>query len=275
LDNYTLKLEPNIAPNQELVNGTKKTVGQLQFKLDVPSLIANSNVARVYLTTDNLFSTDGKDKSSKIDLKFGAERSLLNSWYVPGNIEAKLTGDQRFANSSFILSSGVKTILPWAWTKSLLFNSLIKAPISPEFEFSAQYQRRLRQDAEGLKKHPDKNSFRVFTQMSWNPIHLLTGKEFSPDDVSLELLGKAWWFPFEKTSGGISVHKLEGQFEASLLIPFGRLNISSQPGGLLSFIKKPESGTNTRLRIKFTRGANEATGFKHVSQFTIGVEASK
>jgi hypothetical protein len=275
LDNYTLKLEPNIVPNQALTDGTKKTVGQFQFKLDVPSLVANNNVARVYLVTDNLFSTDGKDKSSKVDIKLGAERTLLNSWYVPGNVEAKLNGDQRFKNSSFILSTGVKTILPWAWTKSLLFNSLVKAPISPEFEFSAQYQRRLRQDAEAFKKHPDKNSFRGFTQVAWNPIHLLTGKKFSPNDISLELLGKAWWFPFDKTSDGAHVRKLAGQFETSLLIPLGGIKIADQLGGPLSFLKKPDSGANMRLRIKFTRGANEATGFKHVSQFTFGVEASK
>jgi hypothetical protein len=273
LDNYTLQLEPDIVPEQELVDGTKKSVGHLKLRLDVPSLIANRNVARFYFVTDNLFSTNGKDKSSKVDLKFGAERTLLNSWYVPGNIETNVTGDQRFSNSSFKLSSGVKTILPWAWTKSLLFNSFVKAPISPEFQVSAQYQRWLRQDAATRKKFPDKNNFMLSAQMAWNPIHLLTGKGFSTNDISLELLGKGWWFPYQRTSSGTRVQKLEGRFEMSLLIPVGKLTTSD--AGILSFLKKPDSGMNNRIRVKFIRGANEATGFKHVSQISVGIETSK
>lgn len=270
LDTYTVQLEPNVVPEQELTNGTKRTVGHLEFKLDVPSLIANEDVARFYLNTDNVISTDNRDKTSKVEVKLGAERSLLSSWYVPGNVEAKVTGDQVFRNGQFVGSTGVKTIVPWRWTKPLFFNSLFKAPISPEFEFSTQYVRWLKQDAETAKKFPKKDNFRLFSQARWNPIHLLPGKGFSPEkDVTLEILGKVWWFPQLLTDKGTKVHRVEGRLEASLLIPVSRLSFSE------IFLKKPDEGTNNRIRIKYTAGSNEASGFKRSTDLTFGIEVMK
>jgi hypothetical protein len=283
IDTYTVQATPDYVPEQELTDGTKKAVGQLKFKLDVPSLVRNNNIARFYFNTDNVISTNWKDKSSKIEMKFGAERSLTRNWYVPGNLEAKVNGDQRFKNSTFIATGGVKTIIPWGWTRRALFNQLIRAPVSPEFGINAEFHHRLKQDVASKAKFPNKNSFALTGQFIWLPIQLFTknctdaeGNPnidlcYSAKNISLELAAKGWWFPYEKTLAGTKVGKLEARAEISLLIPFPFINNISE-----KFAFKTENGGfASRLRFKYVTGANEAAGFKHSSQFTVGVELIK
>ncbi len=291
IDTYTLKATPNVVPDQELTDGTKKTVGQLKFKVDVPSLITNNNVARFYFNTDNVISTNWKDKNSKLEMKLGAERSLFTGWYVPINFETKVNGDQRLKNATFVASSGIKTIIPWAWTKKGLFNQLIRAPVSPELGLSAEYYRRLKQDATSLTKFPKKDSFALAGQFNWLPIQLFTrsckakdangndtgGEDFdrcfSAQNISLELSAKGWWFPYEKTLTGTKVKRFEGRGEISLLIPI-RSSIFDQ------FLFKKKDDVNPinatqRIRIKYIVGANDAAGFKRLSQLTFGIELIK
>lgn len=282
IDNYTLQLKPDIVPDQALIDGTKKTVGQLQVKFNVPSIVTNRNGANLYFNTDNLISTNWKDKNSKVELRFGAERSLSGSWYIPGNIEAKINGDQRFKNATFVLSSGIKTNIPWRWTKSLLFNPLIKAPVSPIIEFSTQYHRRMKQDTIAAAERLDKNAFALFSQIDWSPIQIFPGRCkkdesyidgeecFSANEISLELMAKGWYFPYEKAIGGTKVRKYEGRFEASLLIPISKFASLGIKG-----FGPPESGFNSRLRLTYKIGANDASGFKRSSQFMLGFEAIK
>ncbi len=269
-DSYTLQIEPGVVPDQELDDGTKKTVGHFQIKLDVPSLIQNEKIARFYIKSDNLFSTSSLDKTTKVELKAGAERSLTRFWYIPFNGELMIIGNQTFENGSFVASVGSKTILPWGWTRPYLFRDGIKAPVSPEFELSLQYERRFEQDLQVAVRHANKNSARVFGQVSWNPIHLLPGKDYSPRDISIELLAKGWWFPEEKTNRGNRVSSLEGRLELSLLVPLSVINISDG-----KLIKTPTTGAASRLRIKYSDGANEANGFTRSSEFTFAVEVLK
>lgn len=166
IDLYTLNVTPNVVPNQELADGNKRTVGQLKFDIDVPSIIRNDKIARFYFNTNNVVSTNWRDKNSKLEMKFGAERSLLRKWYVPVNFESKINGDQRLKNATFVASSGIKTILPWEWTRKGLFNQLIRAPVSPEFSLSAEYHRRLKQDATSFAKFPKKDSFALATEFT-------------------------------------------------------------------------------------------------------------
>jgi hypothetical protein len=285
---YTLNLTPNVVPNQELTDGNKRTVGQLKFDIDVPSIIRNDKVARFYFNTKNTVSTNWRDPTSKIEMKFGAERSLLRKWYVPISFESKVNGDQRLKNATFVASSGVKTILPWAWTRKGLFNQIIRAPVSPEFTLSAEYHRRLKQDAASLTKFPKKDSFALATEFTWSPIQLFTKKCakknvqgvmvedyescFSAKKyISLELSGKGWWFPYEKTLTGTKVRRFEGRGEISLLIPVK--NIAND-----FFFKQEGSdivNAASRIRIKYLVGANDAAGFKRVSQLTFGIELIK
>ncbi len=291
----TITVVPDVAPNQELIDGTKRTTGQLKFKVDIPSLVKNNNVARFYFNTDNVISTNWKDKSSKVEMKLGAETNLFRTkWFVPINFETKANGDQRLKNATFIASSGIKTILPWSWTRKGLFNSLVKAPISPEFGISAEYYHRIKQDAASLKKFPRKDSFALVGQFTWLPIQLFTPSCekrdgngnfetdsagnivedfdtcFSAQRISLELSGKGWWFPYEKTLTGAKVKRFEGRGEISLLIPITGSLLNRFP-----FTKSENPllvNATQRIRIKYVVGANDANGFKRASQLTFGIE---
>jgi hypothetical protein len=286
IDNYTLILTPDIVPEQELIDGSKRDVGHVNFKFDVPSIVRNTSGARLYFNTENVISTDWKDKASKLEMKFGAERSLLRNWYVPGNIEAKVNGDQRMKNSTLVLSGGVKTILPWAWTKKALYNSFIRAPISPVIGINAEYHNRLKQYPLFGSNFPQKSSFALSSEFNWLPIKLFANcksddkdqvkgdakkkdAEFdecvSADRISLELSAKGWWFPRESTLTGEKVRKLEGRAEISLLIPVG--NIANQ-----FLFKNEKEKITSRIRLKYVTGANDAAGFKRSSVFTYGIE---
>ena len=292
IKHYTSQFTPNIVPDQELIDKSKKTVGQFQLKLDVPSLVANRNGANLYFKTDNLLSTNGKDKNSKVEFRFGAERSLLDTWFVPGNIEAKINGDQRAKNATFVLSGGIKTKLPWGSTRNLLFNSAIKAPVSPIFEISAQYHRRIKQDLIAANERLDKNAFALFNQFSWNPIQLLPGKCktdktvsstaaitpkdkkcLDPNEISLEIAAKNWYFPFEKAITGTKVRKFESRIEVSLLIPLSKFQIFGS--SFISTDDGDKSSSKKRLRVTYQTGANDASGFKHSTQFLFGFEVIK
>ncbi len=300
IDSYTLKVTPDYILEQELVDGTKKPVGQLKFTVDVPSLVTNSKIARVYFNTDNVISTNWKDKNSKLETKIGLERSLTDKWYMPIHFETKVNGDQRVKNATFVASSGIKTILPWESTKRALFNQIIRAPVSPEFGLSTEYYRRLKQDTASLAKFPRKDSFALAGEFKWLPIQLFTpscnikgaggnfekdptnklnglkedfDKCFSSQNISLELAAKGWWFPYEKDLVGTKVRRYEGRAEISLLIP-----ITSSIVDQFLFKKKDDVkpiNATQRFRIKYVIGANDARGFERSSQLSFGIELIK
>jgi hypothetical protein len=268
-DRVTLKLTPGIVPKQKLSNGAEKTAGHLNANLDIPSFIPNYSIARFYIKSDSLFSTENKDVTTQAELKLGAERSIINSWYFPLNIENKIIGNQTFSNASYVGSIGSKTNMPWGWTKPVLNNCLIKSPASPEIELSAQYENRLKQDDNYSESHAKKDNFRAFGQISWNRIYLFSGEDSYTNDLSLEFLVKGWWLPYEKKKDGNKGDTFEYRLEVSLLIPIETWKISTDG----KHIKRSfEDVPSKRIRIKYTRGANEANSFLHSSEFTFAAE---
>jgi len=171
-------VEASWVPQQSLTTGAKRDVGHLDIKLEDKSLVAQSP-ARIYLKGAGTISTDSKDKSSKIVGTLGAEFTPLKSWYLPIQFENKVNADQTLANVSDVSSAGIRTIVPWRWAAPLLFNSAVKAPLSPELDVSAQFERRIQQDADSRKKFMDPNAFRLYSEFNWAPIHLFTGKGYS------------------------------------------------------------------------------------------------
>jgi hypothetical protein len=265
---YTVGLNPNFVPNQDLRNGKKRNVGQLGVNLDVPLLFPHFRAARSYLNSDSLFSTDAKDKTSKMNLTQGFERSLIKSWFIPIGWENKVQGNQTADNFSFLSSLGLRSILPWGWTSPGLYNELVQAAVSPEFDFAGQYERRLRQDAEFRRTNPRRDLLRIAGQTTWKPIYLLPSKDKAAS-LALEVTGKGWFIPNDEKANGSTMKRLEGYFEISLLVPITKLNFQAFALAGSSKVLKQ------RMRIKYAAGANEANGWKHFSQLTIGVEAIK
>ena len=252
-----------------MINGSRRDVGQLAVKLDFKSLVPQGPF-RVFLTGDQLLSSDRKDSVSKLEGVFGAERSLLRSWYVPWRSQAQILGNQRGDNFSLIASTGLRTIFPWRWSTPLLNNGALKAPISPEIEFDVQNESRLKQSAESLKKFKDPNTIRYYGEFTWSPIHLVPGEGFAKDDVSLEFTGKGWFLPGQTNSAGKKIDRLEGLAEVSLLIPVRKF----QPNGGIAPDPSADAAKQ-RIRLKFSTGANEANGFQHFRQWALAYEMIK
>jgi hypothetical protein len=262
---YTLVLDPKQANDQELLDGTKKNVLQLGLKLDVPAIGPLSVPGtRVYFTTDNLLSSESKDKSAKIDLRLGIERSLLDSWYVPGYIEAKYLANQSFSNTSFVSTAGIRTIIPWGWSEALLWNNFVKAPYSPIISVGVQYENRLKRDPLVTDSHVKENLARLAGEIEWNPIYLFPREDSKlADSITLAIKLKGWYFPDEKSTGGAKVRKAEGHTDVSLFVPLNGL-----PNVLFGTEKNPGS----RLRLQYEHGANEANGFTRSQSIKLGVE---
>lgn len=70
-------------------------------------------------------------------------------------LETEAQGDQVGNNLSYLVGGGFQTILPWAFTKSLLYNSVLQIPTSPTFALDRKYERRVDQDAVSLKTFPN------------------------------------------------------------------------------------------------------------------------
>jgi hypothetical protein len=262
----SLSLTPNFVQSEALTNGQKRPVGQLNVAFDELSLTSTTPF-RTHLTTSSTFSSDAKDNSSNVNLLFGVERSLMRSWYLPWHTDTKMIGDQVIDNLSWVSSTGVTTIVPWGWTRSFLNNPVLDAPVSPEITLDAQIEHRIRRDAAAQKKFADKDAFRLHGSGSWTPIRLLKG-DGNGDYVSLELAGQGWYLPHQHDFANVLKDRLEGYFQASVLVPVSKVAVSDT--GLAT----AQKGTKTQIRVQYSLGANEANGFKHSSRLSIGVEAT-
>ena len=78
-------------------------------------------------------------------------------------------------NLSALLGAGIKTILPWSFTKPAIYNPGFQAPVSPTLGFDLQYERRVNQDTQAKAKFPNRNGMRLHEQSSWSPLRLLPG----------------------------------------------------------------------------------------------------
>ena len=162
----------------------------------------------------------------------------------------------------------MSTLIPWGWTRSFLNNPVLDAPLSPLFTFDTQFQRAFREDLAALKISRSKDLFRLHAQGAWTPIRLLKG-DGSGDFVSLQIGGQGWYIPADRTYTNVLKDRLEGVFQATVLVPVGKLSTSNGPG--LTTAKK---GTQSIIQIQYSRGANEATGFAHSTQLSIGLQVS-
>jgi hypothetical protein len=169
---------------------------------------------------------------------------------------------------SSVTSTGFRTLIPWAAAKPVLYNPLFQAPVSPELQFDAQYERRIRQDPQAASDSPKKDVFRVFGQIAWKPIRIFPGS-VKPDTIDLELLGKGWYIPNDRDMFNKRKDRLEGLLEVSLLVPLTKLNFSG------SQLLETGGSATQRIRIKYSIGANDANGFKHSKQLSLGVEMIK
>jgi hypothetical protein len=262
-------LDPSYIPSQELLNGKKRPVGHLGADLTISDIPIWGGFARSFFKTENALSTDGKDKSSKIETRWMVlERALPVGWYMPVQIETKALGNQTADNLSWVNSAGISGLIPWRWTRKAFYNEFFQVPVSPIWRLNAQHEYRARRDVEASKKFPDRNTFRLFGEMAWSPIRLLPSA--GSDTLTLEMLGRGWYFPSDRNKLGVKIRRLEGLVEISILVPITKFSFTGA-----ALVSDEKSKAKQRVRIKYSAGANEANGFQHSSQLSLGVEIVK
>jgi len=316
-DIYTLKVDPAYAPQADLNNGKKADAGHLGLKLNVPSLnrFLPSNpimdFANLYFNGEALLSTESQDKQTKIQPEMGLETVLPGDWYIPLRIDGKYVGNEAGTNQSFIAGAGVKTRVPWGWLTGhnpkateqpasqigVFWNPLIKAPMSPLFDFAPEFEHIISQTTQ----HSKRDEARLSGSIHWNPVYIFPslfrplvstagGEEGQPgpgDDAvtpqkypSLDLLTKLWGFPQEKNHGTKGRNPFEHRIELSLLLPTGFLD--GILGATLTKSLTPSAKPTTDaingasgLFIRYTTGADDANGFKKSDQISFGVQVVK
>lgn len=297
---YTLTLDPRTVADQELLDGTSKTVHQLGLDLNIPSL-GSFILGNPYFSTENVFSTEQEDKSAQIDLRLGIERSILSSWYLPANLETRYVTNQAFNNRSFVVSGGLRTYIPWGFFHhferrlkkgltdlqgnlltsartandleivhtGLLWNHLVKSPLAPELSLNLQYEDRIELDPATSAAHAAESVGRVEALFELNPVYLLSGSKPTPNDIVLAVKAKGWWFLNEESLPAASVRKRESNLEADISIPLSRFK-----DGLLSSVQS-EDATVKMFQIRYRTGANEANSFIRSTEWSLGFNILK
>jgi hypothetical protein len=274
-DPFTFKVKPTLAPNADLVGGGTSHVGRLEIDFDVPSLIPN-DFANFYFGASALLSTNERDARTKIEGKFGVERSLFESWFTPVHFDLKYIGNQRGSDQSLVASLGLETILPWAWTAPFLWNDVVKAPVSPTIDASAEFEQILTED--GTKSR--RRQSRATAGFHWSPIYLLPnllgGREVLANNVSLDIKAKLWGFPEEKRNDANFRDPFEYRLELSLVIPTPFINVSALSSHLLKGVGGGGLfGGSVRIVLKYITGADESNGFRNSNDFAFKLEYVK
>lgn len=265
--NYIFTFDPTFVPNQELLTGEKKDVYHFGVDLKYQRTLGTTNIYNVSVETNNIFSTESKDKATKIDAKIGLQTYLLSGYFDP-YFEAKWNANQAVTNSSFVSSLGFQAILNVQPLRGLFWNELIKAPLSPFFTAALQYENRINKDDNTTVNHDKDNLLRIHGKVEFDPIHLLSGEKYSPNDITLKLLAEGWVFPDEKATAGQTKRTVEGHAVVALYIPVGFasavLNQAAEGD------KKPEA--QKKLKLEYDVGANEANGFAKSNSVNLGFE---
>jgi hypothetical protein len=272
---FTLSFQPEFAANQDLTNGTKRSVYHLLPTFELPVVRIGRFPARWYFKGSGLLSSDGKDKSSKLTAATGLERNLPVAWSFPVYAEVRGTGDQVGQNVAVIGEVGAYSRIPFlateGWTKPV-DNSALRIPFGPDLKVAVQRWWRVEEDKRTRSLFPRKDTNQLFSQFQWSNLMLLPGKaqegEIKAGSLTAEVILKGWLIPPGQL-GPQRATRAEGYFESSLLIPFSSFKFDTTAGGFGGF---NAITTLQRFRVKYALGANEAKGFTHYHQITIGLE---
>jgi hypothetical protein len=288
---------PQAAPGEALNNGATRTVGQLNLAFADTNLIKKSPID-LYIKSTDLFSTDGKDSKSAFAATLGIQRGLFDSWYSPWHLEQAVQGNQTAKNLSAVTSLGLTTLPPWRWTRSILNNSVILAPLPPEPSLAGLYTHRINQLV--TKKTPllAVDDFSVNPVFSWSTISFpftcklffwqkpapstkgATPEAVNPDKkaaatprtptcLGTELDLGLWYLPLNHTSTGSQ--RVDGYGDISILVPLSDFSVATKQ---LTYVTKGDS-TKFQLRIKYADSVNAANNYARTRQWTFGLEALK
>ena len=284
---------PQAAPGEALNNGATRTVGQINLAFADTNLIKKSPV-NLYAKSADLFSTDGKDSKSAFAVTLGIQRGLFDKWYSPWHLEQTVQGNQTAKNLSTVTSFGLNTLPPWHWTKTLLNNSFILAPLPPEPSIAGLYTHRIHQFVTTKTPLLAVDDFSVNPLFSWSTISFpftckllfwqkaapSTAAAATPDKkavattqtptcLGIEMDLGLWYLPLNHTRTGSQ--RVDGYGDISILIPLSDLSVASKQ---LTYVTKGDP-TKFQLRIKYADSVNAANSYARNRQWSFGLEVLK
>jgi hypothetical protein len=274
-DDFTYSASLQEAAGEALTDGASRTVGQASINLAESNLVHHAPF-NLYLKSTDLFSTDERDTKSAFNLSFGGQRDLLRGWYTPLQLQETVQGNQIATNLSDVTSLSLSFIAPWAASKSLLNNNVIKAPLPPSLTFANLYTNRINQLT--TKKSPalPVNDYAFNPSGSWSYITFpFTCKVIGWANKSAEASGSClgatldfglFYLPLDLSkSGG---QRAEGSGDASLLVPLSVL------GPLAPFVT-PNDPTKIQIQIKYSDMVSPTNNYARSRGWTFGLQANK
>ena len=273
---FTLNATPQAAPGEALTNGKKRDVGQLTVALADTNLVPGSPV-NVYANSKDLFSTDSKDSKSSFLATVGVQRGLFPRWYAPLYFEQGIQGNQAATNLSTVTNLGIKTLLPWAWSKKAFNNSVIAAPLPPDLTVVNQYTHRINQLAAPKSPLLSVNDYSLNPAFSWQSI------TFPPTCKLFNWLNRSkggyclgtevnlgvWYLPLDLTAS--KSQRVEGYGDASILLPLAGFSFASK---IFPYITSSDP-SKVQIRIKYADSVNAANNYARSRQWTYGLEVIK
>lgn len=284
-NSFALTITPQAAPNEALTTGSKRDVGQLSIAYTEPDIAPHFALGAVYLTSNDLFSTDERDSKSAFAGTVGIKRGLARNWYLPLSLQETIQGNQVASNLGSVTSLNFASILPWSWNKTFLYNGAIQAPNPPEVTIAAAYTARIHQNVTEATPLLASNDFTLNPSATFSPIYLLPsacrwlqGKLGKEDAAAVKskqyCLGLQtdvgmWYLPLDLTKS--QSQRAEGYGDVSILIPLSDIPFVSK--SLSSLITGNTS--NNQLRIKYSDSINAANNYARTRQWTYGFEVIK
>ena len=274
----SFSLVPQGVPAESLTNGKTRDVGQLTVSYMAP-FVANSPI---FVSSNNLFSTDEKDSKSAFALTGGVSRGLFNSVYIPAQLSETIQGNQVATSLSAVSSLSITGLVPWYWTHNALNNSWIDAGLSPEFSFAALYTRRFKQQVTAETPLLSENDASLNPALVVEPFYLFPNfcaryrkwiNAKPANNVSRQFclgyqvdLG-AWYLPLDKTARGSQ--QFEGYGDVSILVPLSNLNFNK-----FNFVQQ-DNLLSSQLHIEYSDSVNAANNYARSRQWTFGIEVMK
>jgi hypothetical protein len=268
--------------NEPLTDKTYKGVSQATLAYGNPSL-KSGNWGAIYLDSNNLFSTNERDKKSAFEAAVGYHRGLLPNWYSPFKIEPSIQGNQVATNLSMVTSVGLSTELPWHWTNAFLNNAFIRVPLSPELSLNAPYTHRINQLVSANSKLLADNDFALTPSLAFAHNSLLDGlcKKYqgwllgsgSPKPptskfcLGLEADLGLWYLPLDLTKSGSQ--RVEGYGDVSFLIPITDFQWPFTPASLSS------QALQSQIRIEYADSVSAINNYARTKKWSFGVELIK
>jgi hypothetical protein len=285
----TFSATPQAAPSESLTNGKKRDTGQLNVSFSDSNLFSSSHVPfNVYAKSSDLFSTDEKDSKSSFSGTLGIQRGVFPRWYAPLHLEETMQGNQTATNLSSVTTLGMTTLLPWAWSGKLLYNSILQVPLPPDLTINNLYTHRINQNITQTTKALPTDDYSLNPFASWSSIRFpwactlfgglhITAKKTDGDPskpgtqycLGAEIDLGTYYLPLELTAE--KHQRVEGYGDVSILIPLSGLSFASK---IFPYLTSGDPA-KSQIRIKYADSVNAANNYARSKQWTYGIELIK